>query len=444
MSFKGLSFNLLLAISCAIPAIAILAGVKGQIEYFFLISALILAYDFGQWLFVLGMTGIAFNDSHFQPQPTTPPSLTVIIPAWNEASALPLTLATVLEQDDPPDAIIVSDDGSTDKTLCILNDFYDLKQDGNRARSRRYPHLQVLFKEHSGKGDSINQAVALSDTDFGLILDADTRLYPGSIRALRQTLAQYPDLDVVSGTLIPCCSKSWLGRAFQFFQRYEYSRLHLWRLAWSQFDSTLIVSGACSAFNRQVLLEIGGFYSPSWVEDYEIMYRLQRHKRVRNEVCRVMVLPELCVQTEAPDTIYSFLRQRRRWAGGFLETMVQYRYMVGDRRYGILGLGYLVHNAFSIAHPFYSLAWLIASFALAFHDRSTSLALLWLLAIAIGLGAMIVSLAAIRYRRYFQRREVSALGAAVEWILRPIFYLPLNALSHVWGYSSYLRRQKSW
>ncbi|MFM7614402.1 MAG: glycosyltransferase family 2 protein, partial [Synechococcales cyanobacterium] len=129
---------------------------------------------------------------------------------------------------------------------------------GTLGISQRYPNLRVLHKEHSGKGDSINQAMELSDTDVVLILDADTRLHPGSIRALRETFVRHPDVQVVSGTVIPSCAPSRLGRILQFFQQHEYARLHLWRLAWSHLNSSLIVSGACSAFRRQTLLDIGG------------------------------------------------------------------------------------------------------------------------------------------------------------------------------------------
>ncbi len=38
-------------------------------------------------------------------------------------------------------------------------------------------------------------------------------------------------------------------RLFAGFQRYEYARNHLWHLAWSQLDATLIISGACSAIS---------------------------------------------------------------------------------------------------------------------------------------------------------------------------------------------------
>jgi cellulose synthase/poly-beta-1,6-N-acetylglucosamine synthase-like glycosyltransferase len=368
----------------------------------------------------------------------------VIIPAWNEAAALPKTLATVLAQDDLPESIIISDDGSTDETIAILVALYDIEFQGNLGRSRVHPNLQLLAKAHSGKGDSINQAVNLSNADVVLILDADTRIYPGSIRALRYSFTCHPSLSAVSGTLIPSCSDSRRGRWFQFLQRYEYARQHLSRLAWSYLNSTLIIPGACSAFRRDLLLEIGGFCLDSWGEDYEIMYRLQRHLRLHQRPCRVMVQPDLCVETDAPETLYSLLRQRRRWAAGFLDTLLKYRQMVGDRRFGILGCGYLVHNTLTISTPIDSLGWLVAGFILSFNTAQTPDYPIEIAIIATALSVLTSSLAINAYRHYFSHYEVSPIGAIFDLLLRPVFYLPVTAISQLWGYISYLRRQKSW
>ena len=40
----------------------------------------------------------------------------MIVAAYNEATVLPATLAALLGQDDPPDEIVIADDGSTDGT----------------------------------------------------------------------------------------------------------------------------------------------------------------------------------------------------------------------------------------------------------------------------------------------------------------------------------------
>lgn len=437
-------FLLLAGWSCLVPLAAVIFAIVAQRTWVISLAIAIAIYNIlFKWL-MLVLARLSVTHPRLYPQLATPPTVAVIIPAWNEAAALPRTLATVLAQDDAPDAIIVSDDGSTDSTIDHLTALYHIEFEARMGRSQIYPSLQLLSKVHSGKGDSINQAVAISDADVVLILDADTRLYPGSIRALRRSFSRYPDLSAMSGTLIPACSDSRRGRWFQFYQRYEYARQHLARMAWSYLNATLIVPGACSAFRRELLIEIGGFSLDSWGEDYEIIYRLQRYLRLHKRRCRVMVQPDLCVETDAPETVSSFLRQRRRWAAGFLDTLLKYRQMVGDRRFGLLGCGYLLHNTLTISTPIDSLAWLVAGLILSFNtsQRLDNPFAIVIVSTVLSILTSILTISA--YRRYFGRQEVSPLGAVFDLLLRPIFYLPATALSQLWGYISYLQRQKDW
>jgi hypothetical protein len=133
------------------------------------------------------------------------PTIAVIIPAWNEAASLGATLESVLAQIPQPERVIVCDDGSSDDTLVRLAEGYGLGGEGRLRRSRSHPNLGLLAKEHGGKGDSINQGVAVSSAEVVLILDADTELLPGALAALEHRFALEPGLDAVSGTLLPHC-----------------------------------------------------------------------------------------------------------------------------------------------------------------------------------------------------------------------------------------------
>ncbi|MCX5930502.1 MAG: hypothetical protein NTW83_01355, partial [Cyanobacteria bacterium] len=71
-----------------------------------------------------------------------------------------------------------------------------------------------------------------------------------------------------------------------------------------------------------------------------------------------------------------------------------------------------------------------------------SLGLLALISALVGL--LLTGLSLEVYRRAFDRGEVSVLGSLIELSLRPFFYIPLNLLSHLWGYASSLSRNRSW
>ncbi len=97
------------------------------------------------------------------------------------------------------------------------------------------------------------------------------------------------------------------------------------------------MSGAFGAFRTRTLREIGGFSGTSLVEDYEIIYRLHERMRSAGRAYRVEVVPDAVAYTDSPDTVPTFVHQRTRWFAGFLQTLWEYRRMVGDPRMGMVG-----------------------------------------------------------------------------------------------------------
>ncbi len=150
---------------------------------------------------------------------------------------------------------------------------------------------------------------------------------------------------------------------FQWFQTYEYMRNFISRLRGLRADSLLLVSGAFASFRREALVAVGGFDSQCLVEDYELIHRLRRYSVDRGLGWEVRVVGDAHAQTDAPDTLGSFLRQRRRWFAGFLETQYWNRDMTGNRRYGTLGTLMLPVKAFDTMQPVYGLT------AFGFADR---------------------------------------------------------------------------
>jgi dolichyl-phosphate beta-glucosyltransferase len=92
------------------------------------------------------------------------PSLSIVIPAYNEAERLPGTLASILSYLDqqPYDAeVIVVDDGSTDGTARIA------EQTLPRARGF------VLWEQHRGKGATVRAGMLAARGERILFMDAD-------------------------------------------------------------------------------------------------------------------------------------------------------------------------------------------------------------------------------------------------------------------------------
>ena len=94
------------------------------------------------------------------------PYLSVIIPAYNEAKRLPLTLIDVdkhLAQQEYSYEIIVVNDGSTDATAEITNRFKSLME-----------NLKIIDnKENRGKGAVVRQGMLAAKGNWRVFMDAD-------------------------------------------------------------------------------------------------------------------------------------------------------------------------------------------------------------------------------------------------------------------------------
>ena len=285
-------------------------------------------------------------------------TLGIVVAAHNEMLVLPVTLAALLSQSDAPDLIVIADDGSTDGTAELLQRVYGLalpEWGMLGPASAAHPTLRWLRLPHGGKARALNAAISQINTDTVLTVDADTLLEPDAIGAVRAAFAADNRLVAATGVLAPVCDRSWRGRLFQWFQTYEYIRSFLSRYAWMQVGGLLLISGAFAGFRRSALLEVGGFDDDCLVEDYELIHRLHRFSALNGRGWSIQVLGDARARTEAPAGIGAFLRQRQRWFGGFLQTQLWYRDMVGNRRYGALGLAMLPVKAIDTLQPLYGL-----------------------------------------------------------------------------------------
>ena len=280
------------------------------------------------------------------------PTLGILIAARNEALHLPATLDAIFAQSIQPDAIVIADDGSNDDTAWMLAYRYGLTA---TQPSVSHPKLRWLQLPHLGKAQALNAALLKIETDVVVTLDADTFLEPGALDSISATFAADDRLVAAGGIIVPFCDSSPTGRAMEFFQTYEYIRNMISRFAWMRINSLLLISGAFAAFRRAPLIAVGGFDAKCLVEDYELTHRMHRYSVDNGLGWRLAMIGGALARTEAPSRVTAFLRQRRRWFAGFLQTQFWNRDMTGNRFYGLLGTRMLPIKALDTLQPIYGL-----------------------------------------------------------------------------------------
>jgi cellulose synthase/poly-beta-1,6-N-acetylglucosamine synthase-like glycosyltransferase/peptidoglycan/xylan/chitin deacetylase (PgdA/CDA1 family) len=245
--------------------------------------------------------------------------VSVVIPAHNEERVIAKTLDALLALRDAPMEVIVVDDGSTDATGDIAAAF----------------GVTVLRQPRGGKATALNLGLRRATGDVVVVLDADTVVAPGFLRAMLPHFAD-PAVGAVAGNVKVGNRRKLLGH----LQAIEYIvSLNLDRRAQASLDVVTVVPGAAGAFRRRALIDVGGYPTDTLVEDMDLTVTLLRAG------WRIPYEPRAHARTEAPERAGDVLRQRRRWAFGTLQVVAKHAGCLFDpdaNRVGLIGLPWMV------------------------------------------------------------------------------------------------------
>ena len=377
------------------------------------------------------------------------PDMGVIVASHNEAAVLPVTLAALLQQTHGPAQIVIADDGSTDGTRDLLTGRFGLVAPAEgelSAPSTLHPNLYWLRVPHGGKARALNAAITVMTTSTVMTVDADTLLAADATFAMRAAFAANTDLVAATGILVPVCSKTTAGRLFQFFQTYEYMRNFIARFAWMRADSLLLVSGAFASFRRDALIAVGGFDPQCLVEDYELIHRLRRHAVDHGLHWDVSVVGNAHARTDAPGTLASFLRQRRRWFAGFLQTQYWNRDMTGNPRYGTLGMLMLPVKAIDTMQPVYGLTAFALLLAFVFGGHGAIvISIFSVIGVKTAIDLVFYLWCVHLYRRWTGDRSGSSIGMAMAAaIAEPFTFQLIRHAGAALGWLHFLRGGRAW
>ena len=117
------------------------------------------------------------------------PRLSVIMPNYNHARYLAVSLRAILGQSYPPSEVIVIDDASTDRSLALLEHL-----------AGEFPALRVIrHQQRQGPLVAVNRATRQASGDYLFYASADDQVLPGFFAEAIATLEQYPRAGL-------CCS----------------------------------------------------------------------------------------------------------------------------------------------------------------------------------------------------------------------------------------------
>lgn len=248
------------------------------------------------------------------------PHVAMIVPCWNEEATIKENVESLLELDYPADklTVMVVNDGSTDNSKEILD-----------AHFTNHPRVTVIHQENGGKHAALNTGIERA-TQAELVgcLDADSFVERD---ALREIISCFDNPKVAAATVAMSVHEP--KRPLEIMQNVEYILGIAFRHILSSVNGIYVTPGPFSLYRRDIVLKVGGFRYGHQTEDMEMALRLQR------EGYWIENAPRARVYTKVPATVRGLIKQRTRWTSGFLRNVAfDYRDLVGNPRYGVLGL----------------------------------------------------------------------------------------------------------
>jgi cellulose synthase/poly-beta-1,6-N-acetylglucosamine synthase-like glycosyltransferase len=451
-------------------AVAVAAA---TLAYFAALNVVYLAFTAIAWRSLVRnrrARGHAPDDEVFA-SPVTPP-VSVLVPAFNEEPTIVASVHSLLSLRYPQHEVIVVNDGSTDATIERLLAAFDLVPVRKALRtllptaairgayvSRRYRNLWVIDKDNGGKADALNAAVNASRYPYVCAIDADAILEEEALLRVARPIVEEPEVVVATGGIVRIANGCTVdsGRVLDVhlprsrlatLQVLEYFRAFLiGRVGWSRMNALLIISGAFGLFRRSLVETVGGYSRDTVGEDIELVLRLHRHLRERDEPYRIVFLPDPVCWTEAPETLKQLSSQRRRWQRGLGETLWRHRGVTARHRYGALGLAAVPYFLFFeflgpvielLGLPAILVWWLAGDLSVVFLAGFAVVSILF--GIVLSLAALALEEHSVR--RHRDGREVARLVGFS--LVENLGYRQLVAFWRFLGFVDLARGRKDW
>ncbi len=303
---------------------------------------------------------LALEDFSFLITSNTLPAITFLMPAYNEGKHILAAIHNVLNLTYRYKEIIVVNDGSSDNSMEVMKQGLDLveiplyyqqhlhtQKVRGVYRSRAYPEVVVVDKDHGKKFDTLNAAINACQNAHFVIIDADTFIDDTHFETLIRPLLTDPTTIAIGASVrlrngfsldynkIASLQKPM--KLLPAMQSLEYLRAFLERQGWDYIGGNIVLSGAFSIFQKQAVVDVGG-YVDTVAEDMEIIIRLHRFMKEHKRPYKISYLPDPVAWTEGPERLSSLARQRANWQRGMCDCLWYHRRAFFNPSYGRFGM----------------------------------------------------------------------------------------------------------
>jgi cellulose synthase/poly-beta-1,6-N-acetylglucosamine synthase-like glycosyltransferase len=263
-----------------------------MIIFGYITLVLIIVYSAMLFWFAMGWKRIRKTENT-----AIPVSVTVIVPARNEAANIQSCLHDLLHQDYPQQFlnIVVVDDGSDDETASIAEEI-----------SKIHSNLQVLrLPNAGGKKQALQQGIMNASTELIATVDADCRISPNWISSMVARQQSTSAVMVLGPVVLTPAST-----LFERIQQLEFLAIMGITGGAASLANPIMANGANLLFSKKAFIEAGGYSGTSNPSGDDVFLML----KIKSLGSVVFAKDARAVVSSKPmPNFSSFWQQRKRW-----------------------------------------------------------------------------------------------------------------------------------
>ncbi len=292
--------------------------------FYFLFDIPVFLYGICASAFLLSRFVFALFYRNVPIDPAYTPSVTIIIPCFNEEEFITRTIRCALDQDYPEDklSVILVDDGSTDRSVERVREF-----EAKASSILKEGKFKVIVHEkNSGKREVMATGTRAATTEMVIFVDSDSFLQPDAVRHLFQPLK-----DRRIGAVCGRCEveNKWTNAITKMQAVRYFIAFQIFKGAESVFDAVTCLSGPLSCYRRKLVMK----HLDAWLSQtfFGMPATFGDDRSLTNFLLpkhRVVYQHDAVCSTIVPSTMKQFLTQQMRWkrswfreslrAGGFM------------------------------------------------------------------------------------------------------------------------------
>lgn len=288
--------------------------------------------------------------------------ISILVPAYNEEVTIVDSINSLLNLNYPSYEIIMINDGSKDQTVAKVISHFNLKKVSKPYR-KLIPTNEALDiyegngkikiilvdKVNGGKSDALNMGINVCSFPTFLCMDADSMLQSDALQKIVEPFLEDDQMVAVGGDVkisnnlvidngeILSIEKP--EKLIVIFQMIEYLRVFLnSRISLNGINGNLIISGAFGLYNKQAVVNVGGYTNGLMGEDMEIIMKIHSFYLKNKISYKTSYVPDAICWTQVPEEVKVLKRQRRRWHVGLAQSLKRHRYMFLNPKYGLIGM----------------------------------------------------------------------------------------------------------